>query len=374
MIVPNCSTPPLLPPSPPSSQAGWRKCSQEALQTAVSSLHLKPTVDEPPVSKLRKSGEGSLSDSKTQQVATKVVATTTPSHTFLERYQRLQSSNVYNQSPIEKRTSDFIEMWGHPALARNRYDDVLPTPVDIVTLKQPTQSETCYINASRFENVIVTQGPFIKGTVIDTVADLWVMLFENGGDLVCLTDYINVSRGRMIEKTFPYWNPRDAGKNFSDHPDIVYDKMIGPEGKTVHLQVRLIEGPLMEVKHNEKGECVTKRVFEIKLDQQARRVTHWFFEHWQDQAICDEMQLVQLMKKLLNKQVTVHCSAGLGRAGVFTIAKLMIERMLKTQQVPTENEIDEAIVELRRRRPGAVQTKDQLELISKTIHAFIQQI
>ncbi|MCE5315853.1 MAG: tyrosine-protein phosphatase [Parachlamydia sp.] len=328
-----------------------------------------------------------------------------------ERYRNIKD-------PLNRRMDDMERFEQFPQAMdnqiRNRYGDVLPTPVDLVTLAHPTNLETSYINASKFHDMILTQGP-IKNYQVDTVADFWMMTFEQGKDIVCLTDHMGLDRNKnLVEKTFPYWQPLPA----DPANPVVYRKKLG--SAEVNFEVRLVEGPtnafpadrtLRPQDNHAYTERVTKRVFQISLNGQVKRVNHWHFENWKDNCVCNSMLLARLIDRLSNPvaispavspsgspwkelafasndsnsdapnetsapgtftpgTVIVHCSAGIGRTGVFAVARHFIERYREGGSFPTHKEIDNAVLELRQRRPGSVQNADQLELIEKAIGSY----
>ena len=156
--------------------------------------------------------------------------------------------------------------------------------------------------------------------------------------------------------------------------------MIGPKDSQIELKVTLAEEPLTIVQadfNNSKNtEKVIKRVFAIQLEKEIHVTTHWFYENWIDHSACDEKKLVQLILEMSKTQGhgLIHCSAGIGRSGVFFITKLFIDKYKETGKVPEEHEIDYEIHCLRKSRPGAVQNEMQRELISKALKYYIEEL
>nr|5Z5A_A Chain A, Protein-tyrosine phosphatase [Thermococcus kodakarensis KOD1]5Z5A_B Chain B, Protein-tyrosine phosphatase [Thermococcus kodakarensis KOD1]5Z5A_C Chain C, Protein-tyrosine phosphatase [Thermococcus kodakarensis KOD1] len=56
------------------------------------------------------------------------------------------------------------------------------------------------------------------------------------------------------------------------------------------------------------------------------------------------------------KKVLIHCMGGLGRSGTVGVAWLMYSRGLSLR---------EALMEVRRKRPGAVETQEQMEVLKE---------
>ncbi len=352
-----------------SSFDNWRRVSQEDFEV----------LDSPPADILHLNLR--TSKENRPQTSSKVEAAAEP---VLCGPKMKNNSNFSKRfKKIEKREKG-LKAEFHPvvetpfALMRNRYDNVKPSSEGLIFLKHCAAEESSYINANQFEGMIITQAPFIrlhdylagKKFEIDTVADFWMLAFEQGTDIVCLTDPRGLdNQNKLIEKAFPYWNPIDK--------EIVFKKTISLfDQAPVELEVRLLVPPITAVEPNEKGECVSYRVFEIQLGDQIKQIGHWYFEKWVDHSVCDAVQLAHLIELLLEKPDTIpiiHCSAGIGRSGVFAIAFKFIKRYLETQAIPTEIEIDDAVIELRKRRPRSVQSANQLGLISTTISAFIDK-
>jgi protein tyrosine phosphatase len=247
---------------------------------------------------------------------------------------------------------------------KNRYENVLPTGLDLVYVLNPITQMSSYVNASRFfEQMIVTQGP-LEGTLID----FWILALGNATDIVCLTDAKVFDQfGGFIEKTYPYWLPVSAKSN------IVFEKKLSDREI---LQVRLVEDPITVIPVSDNSELVSKRVFEISLGDRRKTVAHWFYEKWEDHGVCDPTKLAHLIRLLIAQpdvSLLVHCSAGIGRAAVFAIARKCIENHLRTGIYPTEEQIDQAVIDLRLRRPTSVQGSKQLKLISDVIYAFMKK-
>lgn len=231
---------------------------------------------------------------------------------------------------------------------RNRYPDVLPTDAGLVSLKFATNAATNYINASRLEEMVITQGPLAT-----TLADFWVLALENATDIICLTN----AEVNGVEKSYPYWIARNS--------NIVYENTI----RETPLKVILLE-ELGVVIANSKQEKVIKRKFEITLGTEKKTVMQWHYVNWPDHGICDPISLAQLIELVLdNPYLLVHCSAGIGRSGVFVIALQCIKNYLEMSTF-NEQEIDERVIQLRQIRPNSVQNFKQLKLISDTIYEF----
>lgn len=78
-------------------------------------------------------------------------------------------------------------------------------------------------------------------------------------------------------------------------------------------------------------------------------------------------QVQKWQQKSGNTTITVHCSAGVGRTGVFCALSLLIER-LKAEGVV---DVFQTVKQLRSQRPAMVQTKDQYEFIYHALGEYL---
>ena len=263
---------------------------------------------------------------------------------------------------------------------RNRYPDVLAADLDIVELPVPYDGNS-YINANRFHNMIITQGPILKPErKINTLTDFWAMVFENNtSDIVCLTNQIN---DKLHEQTVAYWNPKLHEQAYIaldclDYTEIntktVFDKFIKRANEDISLRVQLVANEVVHFQDKEDDQAVTERIFEITLGDTKKSVHHWHYENWPDHSVCNPKKLAKLLQQTLKQTESisvVHCSAGRGRASVYAVAKQCIENEVKIGIKTTEEIIDQQISSLRQRRPDAVETARQLKLITDTIQAW----
>jgi len=116
---------------------------------------------------------------------------------------------------------------------------------------------------------------------------------------------------------------------------------------------------------------------------QVREVILLQYEGWPDfgvpsttQPICDLIRLTrkfqQRAKQSLAMQdgpVVVHCSAGVGRTGVFVAADITIQR-IQNNQLP---DIKKTVQLLRKQRNGMVKNEQQYQLIYSIVGDFFKQ-
>ena len=282
---------PTPPPSPYESPIRLN-CSQEALAApppTPAGLRLSQELLKAQETPLRKSQELRKSPLRisAEDLFPSVVQ---PKESFEERFKRLGRIASHKNPPPE---SACPESTCPSAKGRNRYpQDIYPTSLGLVKLLHSEH----YINANHFGPYIVTQGPFITSEV-DTVADFWLMAFENGADITCVTDRMGYNHNlEVIEKCYPYWE--------------------GPYEKD-SLKVIPLEGPETVIAANAIGQKVTKRLFSIAYGEETKIVTFWHCEKWEDYKGYDPKILAQLFKMQLTQPKTMitNCSAGIGRSG-----------------------------------------------------------
>ena len=325
-----------------------------------------------------------------------------------------------------KRFSDCAVAKRYVNLPKNRYPDALPTDKHRIRLQHHNSYDTDYINAydidyinaSVFEKMILTQGPLET-----TVADFWVMLFEQKVDrIACLTAYRepHPRTKEIIEKTYPYWNPALAESKNQELAvgTVLFEKMMYKEGQQVPLKVVLSEKPsIVLALPNKNNEHVIKQIFTITLGVVPRQVCHYHYINWIDHEGADPTVLVAFAKLLLKQGVSavevhpasgsnetpnstpsgtqkiltpqlleqlpvlaLHCSAGIGRSGTLAVLLYLIEQYTQTKKEPTEpkepkepteGDVLKAVLNLRETRLGCVVNPTQLEVLFEAFVLFI---
>ncbi len=89
-----------------------------------------------------------------------------------------------------------------------------------------------------------------------------------------------------------------------------------------------------------------------------RHITHYNYHSWPDFGNPQSTQFVDMVGKIRSSRdcpIVVHCSAGLGRSGVF----ITVHSALETQAARRRVDIENIVRNLRKQREGMVQTQDQ---------------
>ncbi|KAF8795429.1 Tyrosine-protein phosphatase Lar like protein [Argiope bruennichi] len=203
---------------------------------------------------------------------------------------------------------------------KNRLMNILPYESTRVCL-QPIRGVdgSDYINANyidgyRYKNAyIATQGP-----LAETTEDFWRMLWEHNSNIVVMLTKLK-ELGR--EKCHQYWPNERSQREF--------------------------------------------KVTDAR-DGQSRTIRQFHFTDWPEQGVpksgegfIDFIGQVHKTKEQFGQEgpITVHCSAGVGRTGVFITLSIVLERM----QYEGVVDIFQSIRILRTQRPGMVQTEDQYQ-------------
>lgn len=229
---------------------------------------------------------------------------------------------------------------------KNRYKDILPYDDSrIVLTLRTSESDGDYINASKIQGPLSDVCIAAQAPLNSTLRDFWRMIWEYQIQVVVMA----CREFEMAKKKCEiYWAPLNKTIAF------------GPF--TVHCQ----------------GEsCPTDdiivRELQVSFQQEVRAVTQLQFLSWPDHdvpyeasGVLDLLHRVQALQKPSPDRVRspklVHCSAGCGRTGVIC-ALAQIYQLLTHQKLTSDFSIMRIVMEIRRQRPSAVQTKDQYRFI-----------
>ncbi|KAI7794178.1 putative tyrosine-protein phosphatase non-receptor type 22 [Triplophysa rosa] len=230
---------------------------------------------------------------------------------------------------------------------KNRYKDIVPFDHSRVKLSiQTSKHDSDYINASFIKGVmgprayIATQGP-----LPNTVLDFWRMLWEYNVQVVVMACR-EFEMGR--KKCERYW-PESKEDVFACEPF------------TIHYE-----------SEENKGEYIT-RTLKVTCKKESRSMKQLHYVNWPDHGVPDSipaiLQLLQDMRIYQDHEdvpICIHCSAGCGRTGALCVIDY-IWNLLKRQMVPENLSIFDLVKDMRTQRPSVVQTKEQYELVYKTI-------
>jgi protein tyrosine phosphatase len=278
--------------------------------------------------------------------------------------------------------------------SRNRYGDVLAYEKTRFFSKNLD-----YINANWVDHkYILTQGPIEKH-----INDFWTMVLDSDANIViCLANEIENSQYKFD----PY---------FSDDKEKIYDRIkINVESMTKyeeeHIIVRTIriskikytydriENKSSDSTENKSSDSTendtfydkdssseheisfqkirkVRKVQIIETVENVKYIKHIHYTGWPDYGtpsnVSNFLQILSLTEELSEKSsnaqpIIVHCSAGIGRTGTFTVVKEVLD-IVKSVLDGTKSDFDQdfnipqQILSLRKYRQGLVQSEEQLQ-------------
>ncbi|XP_041130825.1 tyrosine-protein phosphatase non-receptor type 18-like [Polyodon spathula] len=122
---------------------------------------------------------------------------------------------------------------------------------------------------------------------------------------------------------------------------------------------------------------VITRTLSVQCRGEVRTISHFQYTAWPDHGIpsdCD--RILDMMDEVHSRQggdtapILVHCSAGCGRTGVICAVDY-VRDLLLTERITSNFSILDIVLEIRKQRPSAVQTKEQYEFLYHTVvHMF----
>ncbi|XP_071170880.1 receptor-type tyrosine-protein phosphatase S-like isoform X19 [Mytilus edulis] len=223
---------------------------------------------------------------------------------------------------------------------KNRLVNILPyesTRVSLHPIRGVDGSD--YINASFIDGYryrqayVATQGP-----LAETAEDFWRMLWEHNSTIIVMLTKLR-EMGR--EKCHQYW----------------------PSERSARYQYFVVD-PMAEY------DMPSYMLREFKVtdarDGQSRTIRQFQFTDWPEQGVpksgegfIDFIGQVHKTKEQFGQEgpICVHCSAGVGRTGVFITLSIVLERMRYEGVV----DMFQTVKMLRTQRPAMVQTEDQYQ-------------
>jgi protein tyrosine phosphatase len=254
---------------------------------------------------------------------------------------------------------------------RNRYQDILPYNSTRVALKPRVDGTDIqgryqdYINASYVSTPNGTQYIATQGPIIETIKDFWRMVWDRvsttqpdmSSTIIMLTQ---LSEGRQ-EKCVKYW-PEPIGA----------ERQVHDRDERGEIQNTLVVRLAQQEKVKE-ADCLVSTIELFARGPQGNegprhQVKHLHYYGWRDHSIPDSTETFLKYFQLYRQYHTsdappvVHCSAGIGRTGVFialdylftAVPNMSMEEILKD---PVFNTVDQ----MRKGRMLLVYKPTQLE-------------
>merc|ERR1719376_861926 len=237
-------------------------------------------------------------------------------------------------------------------MPRNRFKDVVPYDENRVKILTDKDNKCGYVNASHIS---------AKGPMANTVHNFWSMVQECDVHLIVMLT--EVSGANKASACIPYW-PQNDGSSLEIGDFTITKKFSSDSGSYTTTTLQLTHTP-------------TKRV---------RRVWHLQYSGWQDHgcpedmrqylAFCEEMGALRrhtvsevAAGKNNNTPVLVHCSAGVGRAGV----TILVDILLYCADHNIAIDIPKVLSHLRQQRMLMVQTVAQYKFVHTVLINYLGQ-
>ncbi|KAG2466367.1 PTPRF phosphatase, partial [Polypterus senegalus] len=208
----------------------------------------------------------------------------------------------------------------------------------------PPDAGPMVVHCRQQKAYIATQGP-----LAETTEDFWRMLWEHNSTIVVMLTKLR-EMGR--EKCHQYW----------------------PAERSARYQYFVVD-PMAE--YNMPQYILREFKVTDARDGQSRTVRQFQFTDWPEQGVpksgegfIDFIGQVHKTKEQFGQDgpISVHCSAGVGRTGVFITLSIVLERMRYEGVV----DIFQTVKMLRTQRPAMVQTEGIIENIMATIKKDIK--
>lgn len=238
-------------------------------------------------------------------------------------------------------------------IKKNRYKDILPFDHTRVKLTLVTsKNDTDYINASFLKGVsnsrayIATQGP-LPHTVVDFLRMLWEYKIE-----VVVMACREFEMGK--KKCEVYW-PQKHEEPLVCEPFKVYCDS-----------------------EESKGDYLT-RTLRLTYHNSSRTLKQLHYVNWPDHGVPDSIPpILDMLHEMRSYQahddipICIHCSAGCGRTGALCVIDYTWN-LLKKQMITSDFSIYNLVQSMRTQRPSLVQTKEQYDLVYRTIKLLFQR-
>lgn len=271
-------------------------------------------------------------------------------------------SDVSREYFIEE--DDYASVRDEDLAKFNRYPDYVPYQHN-VAMTNPTR----YVNASMMEvngqHYIATDAP-----KPETFNNFWNMTWEkNVSQVVMLTELIENRK----PKAHVYW-PRDEGES---------DKFETADGETYTVTCEKITNTVTdsnftaEQHDNFKMQYIKQYHLKFQKGSEEKRLTLSHYRHLTDHGAPSTQEDMKSFNKLIemtssgtkDSPVLVHCSAGVGRTGMFMACHSLTKNPSKIPMgyLQAEEAAAKLVLTMRSQRQGCVQTDTQLDVIVKQV-------
>lgn len=340
-----------LPPSFQVTQDGY---SQAMMGPAAQSFHQpRLPVQGPPPPAARQQAPGPMDAKAYSEHIEKKLGEYAPpdeSGNMVLLYQK-----EFSAVPKQKPGATFVAARDPANQGKNRYADVLAYDDTRVMLSSPDD----YINANYVKlrcggetfNYVTAQGP-LSGTV----DDFYTMMWDQKIRFVIMLAR-DVENGQ--QKCACYWPDDGQTAEFGDF------SVTSREDMSVDPDLEGYLARTLMVKNANSGE--------------EREIVQLQFTSWPDHGIPDDtLQFLNFVQKkrdvaaelriLENEPILIHCSAGIGRTGVFCLTEYALSCV--EQEIPID--MKSALQSMRMQRPQLVQNEEQYKFCHTVVLDALQ--
>ncbi|XP_014293839.1 uncharacterized protein [Halyomorpha halys] len=235
---------------------------------------------------------------------------------------------------------------------KNRYANVIPIPETRVQLRA-SSPEDQFINANYVKGVKGADKFYIacQAPLQNTIEDFWKMIWDEQSRLIIMLTALTENG---VEKCADYLPPSevlDCHRVFGDLQVTLKKREAREKYVISSLQLKNLETNLW------------------------REVTHMWYAGWPPTGVPPEPSsviafLIEARSYSKSSPIVVHCSPGTGRTGTV----IAIDIAIRDFEAGRSVDIPKTVVQVRRGRAGAVQTKDQYSFIYKVLHLYATKL
>jgi protein tyrosine phosphatase len=238
----------------------------------------------------------------------------------------------------------------------DRYEEYRPYLDNKVCLSDGTEmsASLMQLNAlnQEYHNFIATQAPYQYNLSL-----FWRMILEKQIDQIVMVTELFEFRNPSKELAYPYW------------PDRIGEKIYLENG----LEITLVdEFELL----SELKEKIQIRKMHLTIGEIERVITHYWYRHWMDDSVPRQSRTIVSLIHVLEMDkvsaaskapILIHCSAGVGRSGVFMTLYHLMQRKKNNDQ---SLDLFYLTAFLRWQRPYIVAVPEQYKFCYQVLEEF----
>lgn len=245
-------------------------------------------------------------------------------------------------------------------LKKNRYDDIICLDATRVKIT-PKKGNTDYIHANYVDCFeIPKKYVAIQGPLEETIGQFWQVVWEQNSRIIVMLTELQVAGE---EKCAPYWHPYDNKQQIFQADE---------------LSIRTVS------ESKESGYVETTFDVFNCCTEESRLIKHYMYLDWPDRGVPSDWDSFKQLICTVDKErqrllaemadgpalgpIIVHCSAGVGRTGVFCAVDSCFYQLVKTETVS----VPETVLRIRQQRYSSVSTTEQYVFIYKILYEFAQ--